>query len=311
MSAQQTSNTPPSVKAKRALSWYQNSRLARTLKRYSFADGTVLAGGIAYSALFSIFAGLAIGWTVFMAVLGDNDALRESVLDEMDNFAPGIVDTGDGDGVIKPDDLIMDRTFSLASVIAVAVLIFSATKFMNATRVAVRLMFGMEREVENFVKAKTKDVVGLLTFGLAILASAAASVIIGTATGWLLGLFGWEDTDAGRLVIKALGFIAVLIIDAFTLILLMRVAAGAKPPKWDLIYGSLAGALGIGILKVLGTSAVGGSSDPLTASFAVIITLLLWVNFMARIMLYAAAWTANPPLPNDTDQLVSYIPARD
>src|SRR5690625_2377315 len=44
-------------------------------------------------------------------------------------------------------------------------------------------------------------------------------------------------------------------------------------------------------------------------SCAVIITLLLWVNIMARIMLYTAAWIANPPLPNDADDLLARIPA--
>src|SRR5690625_7595301 len=75
-------------RAKKLLARYQNSRIARTLKRYSTGDGSVLAGGIAYAALFSVFAGLAIGWTIFMAVLGDYDTLREAVLQEIDHFAP-------------------------------------------------------------------------------------------------------------------------------------------------------------------------------------------------------------------------------
>ncbi|HLR55440.1 MAG TPA: YihY/virulence factor BrkB family protein [Actinomycetales bacterium] len=296
-------------RAKKLLAWYQNSRIARTLKRYSTGDGSVLAGGIAYAALFSVFAGLTIGWTVFMAVLGDNDTLREAVLQEIDNFAPGIVDTGDGQGVIKPEQLIRSQGFSIAGIIAVVVLAFSATRFVNATRVAVRSMFGMERLNESFVAAKLKDVTGLATFGLAVLGSAAASVVVGISTGWLLGLFGAQDTDAGRLLIKALGFVVVWVVDTITIVLVIRVVAAAKPPTFDLLVGSAGGAIGIGVLKVLGTSVVGGSSDPLMASFAAIITLLLWVNIMARVMLYTAAWIANPPLPGQKDSLLERIPA--
>lgn len=296
-------------KFKRVLAWYQHSRVARTLKRYSTGDGSVLAGGIAYAALFSVFAGLAIGWTIFMAVLGDNETLRMAVLEEIDNFAPGIVDTGDGQGVIKPEQLIRTQVFSIAGLIAIVVLAFSATRFVNATRVSVRSMFGLERIEESFVAGKMKDLAGLATFGMAVLASAAASVVVGIATGWLLGLFGVEDTDAGRMVIKALGFAVVWVVDAITIILVIRVVAGAEPVKRDLLLGAAGGAVLIGVLKVLGTSVVGGSSDPLMASFAVIITLLLWVNIMARIMLYTAAWIANPPLPNDADDLLARIPA--
>lgn len=304
----QRDNSLP-ARLKRVLQWYQRSRLARTLKRYSTGDGSVLAGGIAYAALFSVFAGLAIGWTVFMAVLGDNEMLRSAVLEEIDNFAPGILDTGDGGGAIKPDDLISYSGFSIASVVAVVVLAFSATRFVNATRMSVRTMFGLQRVEENFVAGKMKDVAGLATFGLAVLGSAVASVVVGIATGWLLGLFGAEDTDAGRMLIKVLGFVVVLFVDAITLVLVIRVVAAAEPVRRDLWLGAFGGAFAIGVLKVLGTSVVGGSKDPLMASFAVIITLLLWVNLMARIMLYTAAWMANPPLPGEKDSLLARIPA--
>ena len=55
----------------------------------------VLTGGIAYSALFSVFAALALGWTIFVAVLGDDAALRQDVLATVDATLPGLVDTGD------------------------------------------------------------------------------------------------------------------------------------------------------------------------------------------------------------------------
>lgn len=294
---------------KRILQWYQRSRLARTLKRYSTADGAVLSGGIAYAALFSVFAGLTIGWTIFMVVLGDNEVLRSALLDEIDNFAPGVVDTGDGRGAVDPDQLLGSSGFSIASVIAAVVLAFSATRFVSATRMSVRAMFDLERVSENFVIGKLKDVAGLGTFGLAVLGSAAASVVVGISTGWLLSLVGAEDTEAGRLLIRLLGFGVVLIVDAITLVLVIRLVAGAHPPRRDLWWGSFGGALAIGVLKVLGTSAVGGSSDPLMASFAVIVTLLLWVNIMARIMLYTAAWIANPSLPGEEDSLLAQIPA--
>ena len=49
-------------------------------------------------------------------------------------------------------------------------------------------------------------------------------------------------------------------------------------------------------MRVLGASVVAGSAggNPLLASFAVLVTLLAWINLIARIMLLAAAWTADP-----------------
>ena len=55
--------------------------------RFRARNGGVLSGGIAYAALFSVFAALTIGYTDFMAVLGDNERLREKILDAIDKDA--------------------------------------------------------------------------------------------------------------------------------------------------------------------------------------------------------------------------------
>jgi len=68
------------VGVKTVLAWWQQTRPARANARFGAAGGGVLTGGIACSALFSVFAGLTIGYTFFMAVLGGNAALRQDLL---------------------------------------------------------------------------------------------------------------------------------------------------------------------------------------------------------------------------------------
>ena len=55
-------------------------------------------------------------------------------------------------------------------------------------------------------------------------------------------------------------------------------------------------------MRLLGTTVVAGSvnKNPLFASVAVIVTLLVWINLIARIVLLAAAWTADPPYVDNT-----------
>lgn len=64
------------------------SRVMRAFQRYGKARGALLAGGIAYSALFSIVAALTIAWTVFMATLGGNAQLRSSVIQAVNQVLP-------------------------------------------------------------------------------------------------------------------------------------------------------------------------------------------------------------------------------
>ncbi|MDN6487418.1 MAG: YihY/virulence factor BrkB family protein [Ancrocorticia sp.] len=97
------------AKAKTFAERVQDLRIVRSLSRYGAARGGLLSGGIAYSALFSIAAGLTIAWTVFMSVLGNNQELKDQVLDSIDSALPGIIDTGDGSGgIINPDALVRD-----------------------------------------------------------------------------------------------------------------------------------------------------------------------------------------------------------
>src|SRR4051794_30466215 len=70
-------------RAKALLEWWKHSRAGRALARFGARGGGLLTGGIAYAALFSVFAGLTIGYTVFMAVLGGNEELRDKILDSL------------------------------------------------------------------------------------------------------------------------------------------------------------------------------------------------------------------------------------
>jgi membrane protein len=57
--------------------------------------------------------------------------------------------------------------------------------------------------------------------------------------------------------------------------------------------GCLFGAVGFEVLKLVGTYFVGHTMrNPVYASFAVIVGLLIWINLVSRFILFTAAWTA-------------------
>ena len=278
------------------LAWWQHSRVGRGLARYGTARGGLLAGGITYSALFSVFAALAIGYTAFMAVLGNNDDLRQAVLDSVDDALPGIIDTGDNGGMINPDDLVQDTALNLTSLIAVAVLLWTAISVMGALKRSIRAMFGILVPKANPVIARLRDLAGFLIMALAVVLTAALVIAAGTAGQWVLDLIGVEGGFAS-FALRALGFLAAFVVDACVFILLFRVLAGVRAPRRDLFTAAAVGAVAAGLLRFFGTSLVGSADDPLLAASAALITLLLWINLLARVTLMLAAWTANPPAP--------------
>ena len=97
------STRPITVEPEPFLHKIQHIRLLRAFQRYGVAKGALLSGGIAYSAIFSIAAALTISITAFMAVLGSNEELRNTVFNGINDAMPGILQTEeDPSGLISP-----------------------------------------------------------------------------------------------------------------------------------------------------------------------------------------------------------------
>jgi len=282
------------TRAKALLEWWKHTRPARANARFGARSGGVLTGGIAYAALFSVFAALTIGYTIFMAVLGGNDELRQKVLDSVNASLPGLIDTGDGAGMIDPDSLVLSGSLTATGIIAVVVLLLSAIAAMAALRTALRAMFA-EEGGGNAVLGKARELGGFAGMAIAVLISALVTTGVASAASWVLEALGWGSSTT--VVLRALGILVAFVVDAATFLLLVKVLAGENPPWRELRWGAVIAGVGIGVVRILGTSVVAGSvnKNPLFTSVAVIVTLLVWINLIARIVLLAAAWTADPP----------------
>lgn len=284
---------------------WNDTRAARANARFGTAGGGLLTGGIAYSTLFSVFAGLTIGYSAFMSLLGRDSELRQNVLDAIAANLPGLIDTGDGKGLLRPDDLRFSPGLSLTGVVAGIVLLVSATSALSSLRAAVRAMFDAQRLPQNALLGKLRDLAGFVGMALAVLVAAALTLAVTSAADWLLALTGISQ-DTGT-VVRVLGLGVAFVVDAATFMLIVWVLAAQRPRWKDLLGGSLIAAAGLGVLRAAGTAVVarGADRNALLASFTVVVTLLVWVNVMARVVLLAAAWTADPP------RLVTAEPADD
>lgn len=276
--------------------WVKHTRPMRANARFGARAGGVLTGGIAYATLFSVFAALTIGYTLFMRFLGDNEKLRAQMLDSIDSALPGLIDTGDGSGgLIDPDKLIFSRQLTLASAVAVVVLLLSAIAAIAALRRAVRAMFADDDVLGNGMRGKVRELGGFLGMGLAFLLSAILTIAVTSTTQWVLGALGLSGYTTT--ILTALGIAVGFVVDASVFVLIVVVLADQHPPRPDLLWGATFAGIGLGVVRILGTAVVAGSvtKNPLFGSVVVLVTLLVWINLLARIVLLVSAWTADPP----------------
>ncbi|POH64143.1 ribonuclease [Cryobacterium zongtaii] len=268
-----------------------NTRPVRVFTHFNQSRGPVLAAGMAYQAIFAIFAALWLVFSVAGIWLASNPALMDQLFVIINQSVPGLIEEG---GVIDPDTLGDTGALTWASAIALIGLLATTLGWLNTTSQAVRGIFGMGQETTFFVLVKLRELGLGLAFGLALVVSAVISIISTELLRGFLRLLG-QGTDSFWFVAssQAVALLIVLIIDTITLAALFRVLSRVRIPLRNLLVGSVLGAVALGVLKVLGAALLGGAArNPLLAGFALIIGLLIWFNLTSTVTLISAAWIA-------------------
>ncbi len=276
-----------------AIAWIRALKPVRVVEWYGERRGPLLSAGLSYQAIFAVFGAVWVTFAIAGGVIASRPALQSALLDIVNTSIPGLIDDGSG-GAIDPSELFQANLLGWTGVIAAGVLLFTALGWLASGRGAVRVMFDLSASPTNALLLKAKDLGLAVAFGLALLVSAALSVV---ATSLLGTVFGWvglrETSDTAQYVVRAAVLVIVFILDTAVLATFYRVVSGIRIPIRLLAQGTLIAAAGLGGLKLLGTNLLGGAStNPLLASFAVIIGLLLWFNLVCQVIVFGSAWIA-------------------
>lgn len=263
---------------------------ARVLLHYSETGGPLFASGLAFQALFAVFATLFVFCAVFGFWVRNDSVLRDSLLELVGRSVPGLI--GDTNALVSVDTLLDSSILGWTGVIAAVGLLGTALNFLGSLRQAVRLLFSLPGPTTLFLLLKLKDAGLALIFGVVLLVSAALSVFSTSFVDVALAFLGiGSDAPVSRIAGGAVGLVIMLALDTATLAGSFRILSGIPIPWRNLWSGSLLGGFALGALKVLGTQLLGGAArNPLLASFAVLIGLLIWFNLVCQVILIAASW---------------------
>jgi membrane protein len=271
----------------------------RAWMRYGHARGGVLAGGMAYIGFFALLPTLALGFTIFGLIVGDDPEMQAKVVDAVNEGIGTVVITppdaapGTATGIVDIATLTGSSTLTIAGIIALVGFLLVGLGWLNATREGIRAMFGQPTLRGNVVKRKLRDVLVLATIGLLVLASAAGGVLVTTATGTVLGWIGLEGSLLERLLLGGASTLLLLVVDTVIFLVIFRLLAGVNVSNADLWDASLFAGVGFGILKLLSELLLRNTGDNmLLAAAAVVLTVLIWLNLVCRVTLVAASWGA-------------------
>jgi len=284
----------PVARVSHVAKWVQALRPYRVYINYSHSDGNLRAAGMGFQSLFAIFAAVWLGFSVAGLWLTGNPEIYKALVQLINRAVPGLIATPTSQGVIDTAQLEQATSFGWAGAIAAIGLLWTAIGWLYYTRQAVRAVFGLSRDTTNYVLQKIRDLFLALGFGLVFVFSATLTIVSTQALTFFLDLVGLPSDSAVTSVITRISSLVVSVaLNIVTLGAMFRVMARVAIPWRNLFFGVLLGAAVLAGLSVLGGVLLGGATkNPLLATFAVFIGLLLWFNLVSRVILLSASWIA-------------------
>jgi membrane protein len=260
----------------------------RVLTRFSERDGELLSAGMSFQSVFAVFAAILVSFSLAGVWLRSNPDVLAALIDIINSYVPDLIADG---GLISPDAL---RDIEFVGWIALVGLVGTAIGWLGFMRQAVRAVFGVPPVTRFFLLQKAIDLGLALGFGLLLVAGGLVSVASTAALDWVAGVLGLEQESVPVAVgIRVVGILVSVVVNVIALSLIFRVLSAIPIPPRDLLVGAGAGSVVLAALSVASGFLLGGATrNPLLATFAVFIGLLLWLAIVWRVVLLSATWIA-------------------
>lgn len=271
------------------IAWALRLKVVRAALLYSERRGPMLADSITYRALFSVFAGLLLGFSIAAVWLAGNDAAWDAIIAAVDSAVPGLV--GDG-GIVEDPSSIEPAGLSIAGIISLVALVGAALGAIGSLRTAVRSITGAVLDDVFWLWVILRNLALAIGIAVSFLAAAAVTFLARMGIGVVTDLLGLPSGSAGATVgIRIVSLLVVFALNTLLILGVFRLLSGQRAPGRAVWPGALLGGAGLLVLQELSSLFVGGAtSNPLLASFASLLALLIWLNLSSQVILIACAY---------------------
>ncbi len=273
--------------------WFDH--LIRAVQRYQVQSGDRLAGAVTYFAFLSFFPLIALAFAAFGFVVAGDPRVLAALTQAINEQLPGLADQ------LRLEEIAAARTS--VGIIGLLGLLYAGLGAVEALRDALREIWMTGEQPLNYFLARLRDLVALVLIGVTMIASTLTGTFATQATGTVAGWLGLAGSGLEVAVVRAAGLAVSVAADTLVFVIILGWLGRAPRPLRVILRGALAGAIGFGLLKQLATLVLASTmGNPVYGTVAVVVGLLVWINFSARLLLYVAAWTATsemgpPPQP--------------
>jgi membrane protein len=264
--------------------------------------GNLYAAAITYFSFLALFPLLLLGVAVLGFVLHSHPDTLQSLLDNISKKVPGQF----GDTLKTAIKDAIDKRAGVG-VIGLLGVLLTGLGWIENLRSAINAVWGRPPATKNFLVGRALNLLVLAGLGIGIVVSLGFTTVGVALTDQILRWVGLDDLPGATFLLKVIGIALAVAGDMIIFWwVLVRLPAVEVPRRVE-IKGALFAAIGFEVLKIIGTYTIAHTANSPTAGpFAGILAVLIWIQLVARFMLFACAWTAvltaeqRPPVLADT-----------
>ena len=277
---------------RRTLAWFP----IRVWRHFLQHNGFLLAAGVSYQSLFAIFGVVYLAFAVIGLWLGASTDAITRMIDLINDYIPNLISKN---GLVTPEQVESVTTASAGTLgvtgaVALVVVVWTAIGFITYARRAVRDIFGLPFDSRSYILLKARDFLAAAILAIALLLGAVVGSVATWALFLLLSAFGITEVSLfSNVAARVVTLIVSFAINGAAMAGLFRFLTGAAL-GWRRIWpGALLGGAAITVLQVgAGLLLSYSPTNPLLATFAVLIGFLLWFRLIGIVILVAGAWIA-------------------
>lgn len=272
------------------------AHLLRANERFTVRLGNQFAAAITYFSVLALVPIIMFAFSVLGFVLV---TLRPDLIDGVVAQISGALGDVDTATSAKIVDLIRNvlSNYRTVGIVGLLTALYSgsawAGNLKNAVRAQSRTEFDDPAPQPNIVVNTLINFAILLGLLIAMVVTFALASLSTSLSGAVVGWLGLDDLPWLRPVLVVVPIVLSVGASWFLFMYLFTVLPERRQPWPAVRRGALLGALGLMILQY-GTSFLVSrlTSNPAAALFGPVITLMLFFNLFARLVLFVAAWVA-------------------
>ncbi len=264
----------------------------RAFQHYTLRHGPLLSAGIGFNMFFSILGLLATGFSIAGLVLAGQPELVDRIVHSVSQAAPGLLKVDGQDGLADPKALLNRSGLGITAAVAALVTILTSLGWITSLRDGLRGITDAPRLNVNPVVQRLRDAGTLLLLGVALVLTSGVSILFTAALGWIASLLQLDRSVVAPIG-WLIGILVPFLLNWLTAYIMFRFAGRLRLTRRALVEGTIIAGVATSILQLFSSQLLArAGANPLLASFAIIVGLLIWFNLVSQVYLVAAAWSA-------------------